>query len=642
MQHELPQTARGLDSAESYRPEPDHSEVDSTGSYDPYMDYYKSYVDYGARWECSNVILRSDLGFDYVEDPPMEVEEVLYGDPPTDSEVKSADSRSEEPPLPKRPPKAPPRRCLSEAGKPFCVAQREEETPSTRAYSFGTCAPVPKPRRSKGEATPGLTPETGKVTVASPETGAQKSPPPRLVKAHPPQVGRTPGSRRLGDRPGLLPAYLDSLLTLCVILYLFLSLSVHITLSVPATLSPFVSVPVLVSVSVPVSVVILVPVLLPSVLLALAHVGLLCPPASPFGVGFGACLGHVKFSKDNIKVYNISFNRWYDTQASSSAVQEKDGKQSIMKHRCNRHDIRESAPGTSWGCPECSIRSDSVESYRPSMDYQNWYDGDQFPGSDSAESYYPYWDYREEYGDYEQSEEYQDVSLRSDSEVDRLEDPVVEVEDALHEDSPSVTDTWSADSESDEPPASKARPPPKACRTRVSELPHVTHREVAPSSEDTPSPKAHSPRARVPMRKPQGYKKEASPVPAPETGKQLVCFLRCLLQSQRSCRHPTRQRAMPHSRVGLRPSRQLGDRLGFLPASPNIITGFCLILFMYPSQSHIMCLSLCLPLCLCLYPSVCPFLCLLSSSCLSSSPLPCSCWPVSGRSVLRPRQGVYV
>ncbi|KAK1792095.1 hypothetical protein P4O66_001873 [Electrophorus voltai] len=76
--------------------------------------------------------------------------------------------------------------------------------------------------------------------------------------------------------------------------------------------------------------------------------------------------------------------------------------------------------------------------------------GTLYPGSDSAGSYYPYWDYREDYGDYEQSEECHDISLWSDSEVDRLEDPVMEVEEALQEDSPSVMDTWLADSESDE------------------------------------------------------------------------------------------------------------------------------------------------------------------------------------------------
>ncbi|KAK1799519.1 hypothetical protein P4O66_000401 [Electrophorus voltai] len=171
----------------------------------------------------------------------------------------------------------------------------------------------------------------------------------------------------------------------------------------------------------------------------------------------------------------------------------------------------ESAPGKYLGGPKCSTRSYLLE-------YQNGYDGHQFPGSDTVGSYHLYWDYQEDYGEYERSEECQDISLRSDSEVDRLENPVMEVEEALHEDSPSVMDTWSADLESNEPPVPKV--PPKARRTRISKLPRVTHKEAVPSSsEDTPSPGAHSPRARVPVRKPQRDKKEASPVPTPETCK---------------------------------------------------------------------------------------------------------------------------
>ncbi|KAK1789526.1 hypothetical protein P4O66_015440, partial [Electrophorus voltai] len=107
-----------------------------------------------------------------------------------------------------------------------------------------------------------------------------------------------------------------------------------------------------------------------------------------------------------------------------------------------------------------------------------------FRGPTLRGSYYPYWDY----GEYEWSEECQDISLWSNSEVYYLENPIMEVEEALREDSPSVTDTWSADSERDEPPAPKT-------------LPHLGHT---------------SPGAAC---KPQRDKKEASPVPAPETGK---------------------------------------------------------------------------------------------------------------------------
>ncbi|KAK1794597.1 hypothetical protein P4O66_001317 [Electrophorus voltai] len=170
-----------------------HSEVDSVGSYNPYMDYYEGYADYADNGESSDVSQRSDLVFDYVEDPSMEVVEVLYGDPPNVSDIESADSKSDEPLALKIPPKAPPRRCRSGGSKPSCAAQREaiafeEETPSTRAYSPGTPAPVPKPRRGKREVTPVPTAETGNVSGAPHVTGARKSPPPKSAKGDPPQA----------------------------------------------------------------------------------------------------------------------------------------------------------------------------------------------------------------------------------------------------------------------------------------------------------------------------------------------------------------------------------------------------------------------------------------------------------------------
>ncbi|KAK1800243.1 hypothetical protein P4O66_000289 [Electrophorus voltai] len=64
-----------------------HSEVDSAGSCDPYMDYSEGYAEYGERAEYSDISLWSDLGSDYGEDPPMEVEEVLHGDSLADSDV---------------------------------------------------------------------------------------------------------------------------------------------------------------------------------------------------------------------------------------------------------------------------------------------------------------------------------------------------------------------------------------------------------------------------------------------------------------------------------------------------------------------------------------------------------------------------
>ncbi|KAK1802121.1 hypothetical protein P4O66_004374 [Electrophorus voltai] len=46
-----PKYGPGSDSKESYRPQPNyedrHMEVDSTGSYDPYMEFHEGYTDYG-------------------------------------------------------------------------------------------------------------------------------------------------------------------------------------------------------------------------------------------------------------------------------------------------------------------------------------------------------------------------------------------------------------------------------------------------------------------------------------------------------------------------------------------------------------------------------------------------------------------
>ncbi|KAK1793797.1 hypothetical protein P4O66_001526 [Electrophorus voltai] len=207
----------GSASAECYGDQPDyenwHLGEDSTGSYDPYMDYNEGYAEYGERGECSDVSLRTDSEFDRGEDPALEVEEVLHRGPPSVIDVESADSRSEEPPAPKRPPKAPPRRCRSGAGKLSRAVQREvtsfeEETHSTRAYSPGTCAPVPKPRRGKGEATPVLTPETGNVTGAPPEMGARTSQPSKSVRGDPPAAGLESHLPKTGGHTGAPAGFL--------------------------------------------------------------------------------------------------------------------------------------------------------------------------------------------------------------------------------------------------------------------------------------------------------------------------------------------------------------------------------------------------------------------------------------------------
>ncbi|KAK1789463.1 hypothetical protein P4O66_015379 [Electrophorus voltai] len=113
-------------------------------------------------------------------------------------------------------------------------------------------------------------------------------------------------------------------------------------------------------------------------------------------------------------------------------------------------------------------------------------------------------DYYEGYRDSGEMEEHSDISLRSDFESDREEDPSMEVEEVLHRDAPSYRDT--VDSESDEPPAPKA--PPRACQSSASKLPQVTGKEALLSSEeDTPPPKANSPRAHVPTPKPRRSKR---------------------------------------------------------------------------------------------------------------------------------------
>ncbi|KAK1802194.1 hypothetical protein P4O66_021859 [Electrophorus voltai] len=113
----------------------------------------------------------------------MEVEEVLYEDPSKGSDIESADSESDKALALQIPPKALPRRRCSGASEPSRVAQRGatalEDTLPTRAYSPGTRAPVPKPRRGKGEVSPVPAPETDKATGPPPVAGARRSPPPK-------------------------------------------------------------------------------------------------------------------------------------------------------------------------------------------------------------------------------------------------------------------------------------------------------------------------------------------------------------------------------------------------------------------------------------------------------------------------------
>ncbi|KAK1784437.1 hypothetical protein P4O66_011372, partial [Electrophorus voltai] len=179
-----PEYGPGSDSVESCRDQPDyenrHMEEDSAGSYDPYMDYYEGYTDYGERGEYSDISLWSDLGSDYVEDPPMEVEEVLYGDSLANSHVRSVVSGNDEPPASMIPPKALPRRYRLGTSKParvklLEVTSSKKETPFTRAHCPGTHAPKPKPRKGRKEAAPVPTPEMGKVAGALPELVSGRS-----------------------------------------------------------------------------------------------------------------------------------------------------------------------------------------------------------------------------------------------------------------------------------------------------------------------------------------------------------------------------------------------------------------------------------------------------------------------------------
>ncbi|KAK1790616.1 hypothetical protein P4O66_014492 [Electrophorus voltai] len=96
----------GSNSAESCREQPDqedrYSEMDSAGSYDPYLDDHMGDTDYGETEECSDICLQSESGSDCEEETPMEVE-YPHRDLPSHSDTKS--SHSKEPPAPKAPPR---------------------------------------------------------------------------------------------------------------------------------------------------------------------------------------------------------------------------------------------------------------------------------------------------------------------------------------------------------------------------------------------------------------------------------------------------------------------------------------------------------------------------------------------------------
>ncbi|KAK1787938.1 hypothetical protein P4O66_016417, partial [Electrophorus voltai] len=102
----------------------------------------------------------------------------------------------------------------------------------------------------------------------------------RRTKDDPPQANRASTQPTTGAQAGA-PAGFPGLFhnSLCNFVHVPVTVPVPITLNIPVTLSSFVSMPVPTSAS--------VPVVVPSVLLVLAHVASLGPPASPFSVGLG-------------------------------------------------------------------------------------------------------------------------------------------------------------------------------------------------------------------------------------------------------------------------------------------------------------------------------------------------------------------
>ncbi|KAK1798664.1 hypothetical protein P4O66_006950 [Electrophorus voltai] len=158
------------------------------------------------------------MGSDYAEAPPMEVEEVLHGDSPTDSDARSVISENDKPPAPTRWPKAPPRR--------YCLGGTQP----------GTLAPVPKTHRGRKEAIPMPTPETGKVASAPPVAEQKRLPPPKSARGDSPQVSWAAAQPTTGEQPGALAGLAG--------LTILLNDVVPVTLFVPVVLSPLVSVPV--------------------------------------------------------------------------------------------------------------------------------------------------------------------------------------------------------------------------------------------------------------------------------------------------------------------------------------------------------------------------------------------------------------
>ncbi|KAK1797330.1 hypothetical protein P4O66_008294, partial [Electrophorus voltai] len=152
----------GSDGAESCGEQPDqesrYSEMDSAGSYDPYLDDRMGDTEYGETEEYSDVCLQSERGSICEKEAPMEVEEYPHRDLPSHGDARSSESK--EPPAPK----APPRARRTGASWLTRAASREAllsnmDTPPPEARSSRAYAPTPKPRTGKKAAAP--VPEPG-------------------------------------------------------------------------------------------------------------------------------------------------------------------------------------------------------------------------------------------------------------------------------------------------------------------------------------------------------------------------------------------------------------------------------------------------------------------------------------------------
>ncbi|KAK1796305.1 hypothetical protein P4O66_009373 [Electrophorus voltai] len=187
--------------------------------------------------------------------------------------------------------KAPFRNKQAASGACKEVSSSDEDTPSANTHSPRAQAYTPKPCKGKKAVSPVPAPKTDKPAGVPPDIRVhalkQEQPPPhKPAKEDPIQPGRTPTQPMTGGltgAPATFPRLFNTSLRRPVHVPVPITVPIPESITMPVALSPFVSVPVLFSVSVPVSVVILVPVFLSSVLLMLALVRLLGPPASPFG-----------------------------------------------------------------------------------------------------------------------------------------------------------------------------------------------------------------------------------------------------------------------------------------------------------------------------------------------------------------------